>query len=217
MFVGDRMSHPVITVRPDLPIHEAHDIMRREGIRRLLVVDKHGHMLGIVSESDILEASPSEATSLSVWEINYLISKIRIDEVMTRNVITVEKNTPIEEAARIMADKKIGSLPVMEKGQLVGIITETTLFRIFLEMFAAREPGVRIAAMMKNVPGTLAKVAQSIYEAGGNLIALGTYQGESTELSGVVLKVNNIDAAKCESAIRGEVEKIIDIRSTSAA
>ena len=76
MFVGNRMTHPVITVHPELPIQEAHDIMRQENIRRLVVVDNRGHLRGIVSESDILEASPSEVTSLSIWEINYLMSKV---------------------------------------------------------------------------------------------------------------------------------------------
>jgi acetoin utilization protein AcuB len=169
-----------------------------------------------VSESDILEASPSEVTSLSIWEINYLMSKILVEQVMTRDVITVDVDTPIEEAARIMADKKIGSLPVTREDSLVGMITETTLFRIFLEMFAAREPGVRISALMRNVPGTLAKVTRAIYEAGGNIIALGTFEGENTELAGVVLKVNGIDSSKCENAIKAVVEKVIDIRETTA-
>lgn len=217
MFVGNRMTHPVITVHPDLPVQEAHDIMRIENIRRLVVVDKQGHLLGIVSERDILQASPSEVTSLSIWEISYLMSKIRVEQVMTRDVITVDIDTPIEEAARIMADKKIGSLPVTKDGRLVGIITETTLFRLFLEIFAAREPGIRISAMIKNVPGTLAQVTQKIYEAGGNIIALGTYQGENTESSGVVLKVNEIDQSKCESAIEAVVERVVDIRETSAS
>lgn len=217
MFVGNRMTHLVITVHTDLPIQEAHDIMRKENIRRLVVVDKQGHLLGIVSERDILQASPSEVTSLSIWEISYLMSKIRVEQVMTRDVITVDIDTPIEEAARIMADKKIGSLPVTEDGRLVGIITETTLFRLFLEMFAAREPGIRVSAMIKNVPGTLAKLTQKIYEEGGNILALGTYQGDNTELSGVVLKVNGIDRPKCESAIKEVAEKVVDIRETTAS
>jgi len=216
MFVGDRMTHPVITIHPELPIQEAHDIMRQENIRRLVVVDNRGHLRGIVSESDILEASPSEVTSLSIWEINYLMSKIRVDQVMTRDVITVDVDTPIEEAARMMADKKIGSLPVTQESRLVGIITETTLFRIFLEMFAAREPGIRISAMVKNIPGTLANVTRAIFESGGNIIALGTFQGDNTELSGVMLKVNGINSMKCQDALKGVVEKVIDIRETAA-
>ena len=128
MLVGKRMTKPVITVSPDLPIQEAMAQMRREKVRRFPVVNEKGHLVGIVSEKDLLNAAPSDATSLSIYEVNYLISKITVERVMTRDVITIDEDCPIEEAARIMADKKIGSLPVLSSGKLVGIITETDLF-----------------------------------------------------------------------------------------
>ena len=216
MFVGDRMSHPVITVRPGLPILEAHDIMRRESIRRMPVVDERGHLLGIVSQSDILKASPSEATSLSIWELNYLMSKIEVEKIMKRKVITVDVNTTIEEAARILADNKIGCLPVTKEGRLVGIITETNIFKIFLEMLAAREPGVRLSVLISNVPGELAKLTKAIYEAGGNIIALGTFLGIDSENTEVTIKVNGAEIADIEKAVKGTVERILDIRETSS-
>ena len=131
MFVGERMTSPVVTVSPDSPIQEVLQTMKNEGIRRTPVV-KDGKLVGIVSEKDLLNASPSIATSLSVWELNYLLSKVTVSEMMTKNVITVTAATPIEEAARIMADNKIGGLPVFRGADLVGIITETDLFRLFL-------------------------------------------------------------------------------------
>ena len=158
MLVGARMTHPVITVHPNIPVHDALNLMRREHIRRLPVVDKKGNLVAMVSESDLLHASPSDATSLSIYELNYLLSKITIDHIMSTDVITVDKETPIEEAARIMADNKIGGLPVVLNNKVVGIITETDLFRVFLEMLGAREPGVRIAALVPNTPGELAKL-----------------------------------------------------------
>src|SRR5512136_2093206 len=112
MLVGERMSRPVITISPDMPIVDALNMMRREHIRRAPVV-KDGKLVGIVSDKDLLNASPSAATTLSVWEINYLISKILVKDVMAKKVITVTEDTPIEEAARIMVDSKIGGLPVM--------------------------------------------------------------------------------------------------------
>ena len=133
MFVGERMSHPVISVSPEMPINEALAMFKKEHIRRAPVV-KDGKMLGIVSERDLLNASPSPVTSLSIWEMNYLISKVTVKQVMSRKVKTVDVDTPIEEAARIMADSKIGGLPVMRSGKVVGVITETDLFRIFLEL-----------------------------------------------------------------------------------
>ena len=101
--------------------------MKRAHIRRTPIV-KDGKLVGIVSDKDVLNASPSPASSLSVWEMNYLLSKIKVKDVMTKVVLTVTEDTPIEEAARIMADNKIGGLPVMRAGQGAGIITETDLF-----------------------------------------------------------------------------------------
>src|SRR5574338_667853 len=137
MLVGERMSRPVISIQPDLPVQDALALFRKEHIRRAPVI-KDGKLVGIVSDKDLLNAYPSPVTSLSVWEINYLISKIKVSEVMTRKVITIKTDTPIEEAARIMVDNKFGGLPVVEEGRVVGIITETDLFKIFLELMGAR-------------------------------------------------------------------------------
>src|SRR5512139_3125988 len=161
MLVGERMSRPVITISPEMPIVDALELMKRDRIRRTPVV-KDGKLLGIVSNEDLLNASPSPATSLSVWEINYLLSKIEVKDVMTKKVLTVTEDTPLEEAARIMADNKIGGLPVLRDGHVVGIITETDLFKIFLELMGAREPGVRVTAIIPEVRGQLAKLTQAI-------------------------------------------------------
>ena len=135
MLVKERMSSPVISVAPDLPIMEALNLMRREGIRRAPVM-KSGKLIGIVSEKDLLDASPSDATSLSVWEINYLLSRVPFSDVMTKKVLTLDEDTPIEEAARFMVDNKLGGLPVMRGKNVVGLITETDLFKCFLEFSA---------------------------------------------------------------------------------
>ena len=110
MLVGERMSHPVITVAPEMPAHDALAMFKKENIRRAPVV-KEGKMLGIVSDSDLLNASPSPATTLSIWEINSLLSKVTVGHVMTKKVKTIELDTPIEEAARIMADLKLAACP----------------------------------------------------------------------------------------------------------
>ena len=107
MFVGERMSHPVISVTPEAPIHDVLVMFKKEHIRRAPVM-KDGKLVGIVSQRDLLNASPSPVTSLSVWEMNYLISKVTVKQVMSKKVKTMDIDTPIEEAARIMADSKIG-------------------------------------------------------------------------------------------------------------
>jgi len=133
MLVGERMSHPVITSRPDLPIIDALNLMKREKIRRAPVVRK-GIPVNIVSDKDLLNASPSPATALSIWEMNHQLSKITVDKIMSKDVLTVIENTPIEEAARTMVDNKIGGLPVLRDGKIVGIFTEPDLFILFLEL-----------------------------------------------------------------------------------
>jgi acetoin utilization protein AcuB len=178
------------------------------------VVDKRGRLIGIVSERDLLHAAPSDATSLSIWEVNYLISKITVEKVMTQDVITILGNTPIEEAARVMADNKIGGLPVVQGGKLVGIITETDLFKIFLEMLGAREPGIRLAVLVPNVTGELAQLARAIYEAGGNILALGTFLGESSENREVTIKIADMDNKVLVSTIEPLVERILDLRES---
>jgi len=214
MLVKERMSRPVITIHPELPLEEALRMMREERVRRFPVVDQHGRLVGIVSERDLLHAAPSNATSLSIWEINYLLSKIKVAAVMTKKVLTITEDTPLEEAARIMVDHKIGGLPVVHAGELVGIITETDLFKVFLEMLGAREPGVRIAVLMRNAPGELMKLTQTIYEAGGNILALGTFLGESRDNREVTIKVAGVDLKLLIAKIEPLVESVIDIRES---
>lgn len=216
MLVGERMSHPVLTVRPETPIQEALAMMHKEHVRRFPVVDKRGKMVGLVSENDLLNASPSEATTLSVWEVSYLLSKITVERVMAKQVITITEDTPLEEAARIMADHQIGSLPVMRSGELVGIITETTLFKLFLELLGARESGVRLTALVSDQPGKLYEMTGAIQKIGGNIIALGTFLGESVENRLVTLKIGGASIDSVRKAIEPLVEKIIDIREVKA-
>jgi acetoin utilization protein AcuB len=213
MLVKDRMSHPVITVTPEMPIQEALDMMHREHVRRFPVI-QDGRMVGIVSEADLLNASPSDATSLNVWEINYLLSKITVGKVMSKKVVTVGEDTPVEEAARIMADTKIGGLPVMRGDEVVGIITETNLFRIFLELLGAREKGIRLTAQVKNEPGGLQKLTKVISDTGANIIALGTFMGESVGNATLVVKANCVEMDVLRKAVEPVVLEISDLRET---
>lgn len=214
MLVGERMTRPAITVRPETSMPDALDLMRKEHIRRLPVVDKHGELVGIVTEAELLKASPSDATSLSVYEVTYLLSKLNIERVMTRKVITVTEDMPLEEAARIMADNEIGGLPVMRGKSVVGMITETTLFRIFLELLGARRAGIRLTVSVPDQAGELANLTKAIYDLGGNIIALGTFSGEAPTEGLLTLKVEGVEVEKLKKAIQPFVQKIIDIRVT---
>lgn len=212
MLVANRMSHPVITVRPDLPIQEALELMRKEHVRRFPVVDASGELVGIVSEPDLLNASPSDATSLNVWEINYLMSKITVGRVMSKEVVTVDEDTPIETAARIMGDYKIGGLPVLRQGKVVGIITETDLFRTFTELLGARVKGLRLTVQSVDQPGGLAKLTSAISSTGADIVALVTFSGENPSYSTIVIKLTDVDKETLQKAVAPVVVKIDDLR-----
>jgi len=147
----------------------------------------------------------------------YLLSKLTIDRIMTRKVVTVTEDTPLEEAARIMADNNFSGLPVMRGKELVGMITETNIFRIFLEMLGARRAGIRATISMPDTPGGLARLTTAIHEAGGNFISLGTFMGESPSEGVVTFKVEGVKMEQLKKAIQPLVKKIIDIRVTKAA
>ncbi|HEX9331843.1 MAG TPA: CBS and ACT domain-containing protein, partial [Anaerolineales bacterium] len=191
MFVGERMSRPVISLSPETPVNEALAMFREEHIRRAPVM-KEGKLLGIVSERDLLNASPSPVTSLSIWELNYLISKVTVKSVMSKKVVTVDQDTPIEEAARIMADKKIGGVPVVSAGKVVGIITETDLFKILLELMGARQKALRVTASIEDKPGQLARLTKAIAQAGGNFISFGIFSGRDANSKVVTFKVEGL-------------------------
>jgi len=212
MLVGERMTKRPIITHPDTPIDDALKLMRDSKVRRLPVLDKDGKLLGIVTEKDLLYVSPSPATSLSVHELHYLISKIKVEDVMAKDVITATEYTPLEEAARIMADNKIGSLPVMRDGRLVGIITETDLFCMFLELLGAREKGVRLTLLVPEQKGVLATITREIVEMGGNIISLGTFVGDDPTNRLITVKVSGIGQGELVSAMEASGMEIVDVR-----
>jgi acetoin utilization protein AcuB len=216
MFVRDRMTHNPITITVGTSISDALRLMREKNVRRLPVLDKHGNLAGIVSDSDLLYASPSPVTSLSVWEMHELLYRLKVETVMTKEVITVAADIPLEEAARIMADSKIGGLPVMDGKKLVGIITETDVFKAFLAQIGARRPGVRITIATAGAKGTMAKIASAILEVGGDIVGLGLSEPNSPSETHwmITFKVQDVPQDKLVKAIQPVVDKIIDVRET---
>ena len=213
MFVGERMSRPVISVSPDASVNDVLAMFKKEHIRRAPVV-KDGKLLGIVSQGDLLNATASSVTTLSVWELNYLISKVKVKNVMTKKVITVAKDTPVEEAARIMADKKIGGLPVVDGDKVVGVITETDLFKIFLELMGARDKGIRVTATIEDKPGELAKVTKAVADAGGNFVSFGFFSGEDAASKILTFKVEGIKKEDIRKVLGTTVKKFWDVRQS---
>jgi len=205
MYVKSRMTSNPYTISPDATIAEALEMMREHHIRRLPVV-KSGKMVGIVTERALLEVSPSKATTLSVFEINYLLSKTKISSIMTKEVITVSPDTLLEEAAVLMRDNEISALPVLDNGKLVGIITETDIFSAFIELMGFREKGSRIAVRIEeNKPGVLAEVAKIIAEYGINISHLGVFRDE------LIIRVNTLNVAELLKKLEENGYKVISV------
>jgi acetoin utilization protein AcuB len=214
MLVRELMTPNPVIVHPDTSVPEALRLMRERKVRRLPVIDAHGRLVGIVSDKDLLWASPSPATTLAVWEIPDLLGKLKVEKVMTHDVITVSEKTPLEEAARIMADKKIGGLPVMQGPDLVGIITETDLFKSLLELLGGRRSGVRIAVAVPAVKGVLSKITTAIFQVGGDIVGLGMkgILGSYGDTAEVVLKVQGVDRDALVAALKPVVNEVLDVR-----
>jgi acetoin utilization protein AcuB len=212
MFIKHIMTHNPITVKPDTTVTDAQSIMRREKIHHLPVLDKHNRLIGIVTEKDLLYASPSPATTLSVFEMSALLSKLPVKEVMTKDVIAIQEDTLIEDAAHIMADNDIGGLPVLREDVLVGIVTESDIFRLFIDLFGTRKKGVRVTALMPEVPGQLAKITGAVAEKGGNIISIGTFPGEDVSTAYLLLKVEGVLPEELKNSILPFLNELVDVR-----
>ncbi|MBN1876321.1 MAG: CBS domain-containing protein [Anaerolineae bacterium] len=212
MLVKDRMTKRLISISPDTPVAEALSFMRQNSIRRLPVLNKRGRLVGIVTEKELLHASPSPATTLSIYEIGYLLSKLKVEEIMTRDLVTVSPEAPLEEAARLMADNKVAGLPVMDGKDLVGIITETDIFKVFLEMMGARESGIRLTLKVPNQPGVLSRIAAAISAEGGDIISLGTFFEDERKIGTLVIKVSGVDKNVLIQAMEKIEAHVTDVR-----
>jgi len=214
MLVRDTMTPNPITIAPDTAVPEAQRIMRERKVRRLPVLDGSGKLVGIVSENDLRHASPSPATTLDVWEINALVAKIKVSQIMTRNVITVTEETSLEEAARLMADHRVSGLPVMHSDRVVGMITETDIFKAFLELMGARRPGVRVTASVANTKGVLARLASAVASAGGDIVGIGFQEikGPDGPQWEATIKVQDVTKDQLVAAIKPHVTAILDTR-----
>jgi acetoin utilization protein AcuB len=210
MLVRDKMSKNPITTRPNASVPDALKVMQGSKVRQLPVINDEHEMVGIVSLVDLFRVSPSPATSLSIWEVDYLLEKITVEKVMTTEVITVTEDTAVEEAGRIMADNAISGLPVMRDGELVGIITESHLFGILLELFGARRPGVRVMAKVPYEKGGLARLSGAVAAIGGQFAAFGLHADSQT----VTFKTQDVERGALLEAIKPVVLEVLDVRES---
>jgi acetoin utilization protein AcuB len=213
MIVSNIMTKNPIFIHPELSMSETRSLMDREKVGHLPVLNKNNNLVGLITRVDLLKAGPSSATSLDMYEISYLLAKLTVEKVMIKDVITVQENEVVEEAARIMADKGIGCLPVMKGSLLTGIVTDTDVFHFFINAFGARHQGIRITVNFKEKPGQIAAFAGAVAEKGGNIVAFVTAEGDDVAHRRATLKITGVSRAIVEVAAQALDGAIIeDIR-----
>jgi acetoin utilization protein AcuB len=215
MLVREIMTLNPVVVEPDMPVNRAQRLMKEDNIRHLPVVREGKGLIGLVTRDSLNRALPSELTSLSIWEINYQLAKVTVRDVMVRKLFSVTEDVTVEEAARLMIDKKIGSLPVMRGKDLVGIVTDIDLLEALSRLMGWRQPGVRVTIEVADEKGELARVATAIAEAGGVLAGGGSYPSSEPLKARIVFKVRGIPRDELEALLRGlEDAKLLDLRES---
>jgi acetoin utilization protein AcuB len=207
MFVKTKMTTNPFTVSPDQTIPDAHEIMAQHGVKRLPVM-KNGKLVGVVSKEDIDKYSPSKATSLSMGEITYLLSKTKIKQIMSKDPVTISPDALLEEAATMMRDNKVSFLPVIDRDKLVGIITESDIFDSFIELLGFREPGVRLTIEVDDEPGIMSQLTSIIGQFGANITRAAVYRGENGK-SAIVVGINSLNTADIEKSIKEQGFNIV--------
>lgn len=173
-FLRERIQKNPVTISPEASFFEARNLIHEKGIRHLPVVDKNGKLVGIVTDRDIREAAPSDATLLSVQELNYLLGKLKVSAFMTPKdkLMTISPDALIEEAIQLMHDHKIGCLPVVEGEKLYGIFTETDALSHLVDIFGYKEKGTRLTVALEDKPGTMLGILEVIKKHNMNVISI---------------------------------------------
>ncbi len=207
MFVKDRMTVNPVTTTETTPILEAGEIFRKNNFARLPVV-KDGKLVGIITQEDILKVSPSAATTLSVWELNYVLSKLQVKEAMTKEPVSIRPDATLEEAALLMREKEIGALPVVEGEKLVGIITESDIFDAFLDLMGLRQTGTRLTIDLEDRIGAIADLTELLKTRGVSIISLALFH-RTTETGELVLRLDSTDTEALVEALKAKGYKIL--------
>jgi acetoin utilization protein AcuB len=213
MLVEDIMTPNPICVTPTMSVTEAQSLLRSKNIRHLPVVDEEKRLVGLVTQGTLMRALPSDTSTFSHFEVSYVLAKTKVGDIMVRELVTVEEDTAIEEAARIMADMKIGCLPVMRGDDLMGIITDNDLFNTMLNLLGSRRAGLRVTVSQPDRSGEVARISTAIARQGGYLSVFVTYPTANPDVWQSLLKVSNMSQEEVVEALGGVEEiKIEDVR-----
>jgi len=194
-FMREKIQRNPITISPEASFFEARNLIHEKGIRHLPVIDKNNHLVGIVTDSDIREAAPSDATLLSVQELNYLLGKLKVSAFMTpkQKLITITPDTLVEEAAKLMHDNKIGCLPVLEKAKLYGIFTETDALGHLVDIFGLEQKGTRLSLALEDKPGAMLGILEVFKKHNINIISIVTpsFMVEGKRIAAIRIKTED--------------------------
>lgn len=199
MYVKNKMTANPYTIASNAPITDVIELMREKGLKRVPVVDGE-KAVGMITHGDIQKVSPTKATTLSIFELNYLLAKTTVKDAMSKNVISISPDSLLEEAAVLMRENKVGTLAVVKEDKLVGIITESDIFDAFIDLLGFRDTGSRITVAAKDVPGALADIGQIFSSFDANITHIGAYRG-SGGTSDVIIRTNAIRTDEIEKKL----------------
>lgn len=211
MIIERRMTKNPVTCTPDMSIQDASDLMKKAHVHRLPVLDKSGRLVGVISEKDILKAQPSPASTLSAYESSYLLSKLTVKKIMSKDPVTVSKDTTVETAAALMVDHDLSCLPVLEGSRLVGIVSKSDLFKILLEIFGSRISGTTLTFLVQDRKGILAEIMGRISERQLDLITCSCFAGTAPDNRFISIKVANVSGSELVDIVKPYAIEIMDI------
>ncbi len=212
MLISTRMETNVVSATPDMTIQVADSLMKQEKIHRLPVLDAHNRLVGIVSEKDILKATPSPISTLSAYEMNALLSQLTVAKIMKKNPVTISKDASVEEAARIMIDENISCLPVLDGKKLVGIVSKTDMLKMVLEMLGTRVYGITAECLLENKPGVLAKLSDALAKQNIQIVSFVVLNGPDPSKAHCTIKVQGPNKKAFTEIIKKYVAEVIDVR-----
>jgi acetoin utilization protein AcuB len=203
MLVKDQMTPSPICGHPEMPVTEAQELMQKNNIRHLPILDEDRKLVGLITQRALMNAVPPDLSQFSPFVVNYVLGKLKARNIMVKDVVTIDEDTALEEAARIMADKRIGCLPVMRDGELVGIISDNDLFTTMVGLLGARRGGVRVTVHQPDRVGEVARISRAIAEKGGYLSVFVTYPTATPAVWASVLKVTNLPKETVVDTLNG--------------
>lgn len=213
MLVANWMSKDVITLTPERSMMKAMKIMKDNNISRLPIVDENGALIGLVSDRDLKEAQPSKATTLDVHELYYLLSDLKIADIMTKNVVTVRADETVEKCAVLMLEGGFGGLPVVdENGKPVGIITDTDVFNVLVDITGVRDGGIQVCLQIPTAPGSLMPVIEYLRDSGARIMSvLSRNVPEEQDTKDLYIRIREMDKTDLKK-LQAEMDEKFDVQ-----